>query len=209
MDNRFVRYVLAALLVVSGTDALQKVGDSIVYDNVVNLTSIYELQWTVQTDTVYFQLTLSPAARTWLAIGFHPVGSPDVGMTNADIYISLFDDATGDLINVTDAWSVAEGPPAFDQNVATCTDDVVPGSFSGSQDLTTNITVAKFARKLVTADVNCDQPIEPGSLVLIFAHGTSNTFGYHGYGNAGFTNVTLTTGKEYANPRSKRSIDLR
>jgi len=190
----FGAIVALAAVSVASSASYPKFGDSIVYTNAVNLTSIFQLEWTIQTDTIYFQLTLTPSARTWLGVGWHPVGSPNDGMDDADIFISLFDDATGALINVTDAWAVTEDTPAWDYTINTCTDDVVPGSVSGSQDLNTNVTISRFARKLVTNDLNCDNPIQPGSLELIFAHGTSNMLGYHGYGNAGKINVTLATG---------------
>eukprot|EP01116_Phalansterium_solitarium_P013798 TRINITY_DN31219_c0_g1_i1.p1 TRINITY_DN31219_c0_g1~~TRINITY_DN31219_c0_g1_i1.p1 ORF type:complete len:221 (-),score=48.77 TRINITY_DN31219_c0_g1_i1:282-872(-) len=172
--------------------AYPKFGEQVQYNNTAQLTSNYKLDWSVQDNVIYFQLTLNAGIRAWTGIGVHPVGSSYSGMRQADIMLSLFDDATGALINVTDAWAPAEMMPNFDENVAGCTDDIIPGSASGSQDLSSNVTVSRWARKLVTSDVNCDNPIKPGTLQVIFAHGQSNTFGYHGYTNAGVIMLTLT-----------------
>jgi len=180
--------LLAATLFVSGCLALQ---DEVPYVNSVNLTNTLNLAWTVQGADIYFQLTLQPQGpRCWVGLGVHSVGSPYSGMRNADIAWATFDDATGLLLNVTDSWAKAEMSPYVDTALPGCTDDIIPGSTSGYQNLNTNVTIVQWARPLVTPDVNCDNPIAAGSLQVIWAHGSSNALGYH-FQNRGVATVAL------------------
>jgi len=185
-------FVCAFIVVVCGAPFPKKPAVAVNYTNVVNFTDAYEVQWVVDSDTIYFQLTLNNSVRSWLAIGIHPVGAIDSGMTRADVLLSTFEDSTGNLINVSDAWSVKEAIPPFDLDLD-CTYDILPGSISGFQDLTTNYTVSRFARKLVTGDTKCDNEIRAGNLEVIYAHGESNAWGYHGH-NRGHAHVTLVSG---------------
>jgi len=179
------------LFSVLGASALT--APQIPYTNSVQLTTGYQLDWTVQAQIIYFQLTLQPNGnRCWMGLGVHTAGSPYSGMPNADIAVSLFDDASGKILDVTDSWAPTTSMPSLDTAIAGCTDDIIPGSISGQQDLNTNVTVSRWARALVTPDAKCDNPITAGSLIVIWSHGSSNTFGYHGQ-NRGLLNLTLVS----------------
>jgi len=131
-------------------------------------------------DTIYFQVNVSVAA--WVGIGLHLGNSSDGGMTNADIYTSIWtvngNASFSDNVTVADRWAKSVGLPGLDTTHTGCEENVINGSVSGYQDEVNEITVYYFARKLDTGD-KCDWPIVSGNMKVIWAYGATNRFSKH------------------------------
>eukprot|EP01133_Synstelium_polycarpum_P001108 gene1108-1265_t len=154
----------------------------IVLDPAVNMQISWEI---LNNDTITFMVSAN--TQGWLGMGFHRSGFPsEKPMQNVDFYVALFENSTA---TVYDCYSNPKGMmPLNDTSSAiNGTYDII--SFSGYQ--TPDHSMMIFTRKLDTGDVIGDHIIEVGPLDLVWAHGESNTFAFHGQGNSGRVLINL------------------
>ncbi|KAF2075603.1 hypothetical protein CYY_003108 [Polysphondylium violaceum] len=157
---------------------------------VVDTASNFLVQWEIfNNDTIVFGISAS--MKTWVGIGWHCQGcQSDKFMANSDYVIAVFNDTTGQL-SVGDYVSTPgpRGIPPIPDTSLNGTNDII--SFGGYQ--TPDSTFVYFTRKLVTGDKIGDRDLVIGEIDFIWAHGAagSNSFGYHGQGNAGRLNLNL------------------
>eukprot|EP01087_Luapelamoeba_hula_P019166 TRINITY_DN6317_c0_g1_i1.p1 TRINITY_DN6317_c0_g1~~TRINITY_DN6317_c0_g1_i1.p1 ORF type:complete len:425 (+),score=46.03 TRINITY_DN6317_c0_g1_i1:25-1275(+) len=173
-----------------------------VMPNVVDLTTNFVLGWSLSTDnsSITFQLSVTASTPVWVGLGWHPVGAVTTGMTQADFAIAVFN---GSKLTVSDYFANTNRN-GFTRPLPDTTtpypggvDNI--GSYSGMQapmdtpSGTLVLTNVIFQRPLITGDTAADHPITPGSMIVIWAFGESNTFGYH-HGNAGQILVDFYSG---------------
>eukprot|EP01087_Luapelamoeba_hula_P016535 TRINITY_DN508_c1_g1_i1.p1 TRINITY_DN508_c1_g1~~TRINITY_DN508_c1_g1_i1.p1 ORF type:complete len:203 (-),score=25.21 TRINITY_DN508_c1_g1_i1:82-690(-) len=165
----------------------------------------YNFTWGLSPDKSHIYATVSVIAPVgvWVGVGWHPVGSPDNAMTKADFVIATFDEQ-GLLETVTDRFASKENsgfaPPLLDtaKPFPDGRDDIK--SYSGMQirppaTSSGNVTTEfSFVRALNTGDTHADHPITAGTMKVLWAHGSSNKFSFHGQGNAGQYNLNFFTG---------------
>jgi len=180
-------------------------GTNAVYTFNVRLNKAYNLSWSLSASQQEISVAVNVTQKhgVWCGLGWHALGSSDDFMTQADFVIAIFQ-GTGSLLSVKDyfASKVNDGfaPPMADtvQPYPGGYDNVL--SFSGMQTAVTVdgvpqvVTHYQFTRKLVTNDTAADHPITSGKMKVIWAHGTSNKFEFHGVGNANQVHLDFFTG---------------
>jgi len=176
-----------------GTSSAAAVGN---YSFTLQLTAGYYLSWSVIGDELHLQLQMN--RLSWLGVGVHSLESNTTGMQDADIYTCVW---TNGNVTVSDRFQpLQSGPPPDDTQLnSTCSYNILPGSVWGFQNTTANTSVCQFARKLTTGDQTCDNQIENGEQLVIFAFGiksktkNANQFSFHG-GNKGSLQVNFVSG---------------
>lgn len=156
----------------------------------MHLAPGYRVSWKIQPDLQTIRFTLALEARAWLGIGWHCANiscvSDGPGMTHADFAIAIFNDTTGDLIEVFDGVSSPQNngfkKPLRDTQVNGTNDIRIVSAY---QTRNPDFTVVTFERKLVTNDIIADHPLVNTTMNFIWAHGDlarndSNTFHFHG-----------------------------
>eukprot|EP01132_Coremiostelium_polycephalum_P011939 gene11939-14612_t len=161
---------------------------------VVNEKNNFLVQWELNDDTISFQVSAN--INTWIAIGWHCSGcSSDGAMQNADYVIANYSNGQVTVQDYVSSPGQYGSPPILDTTANGTYDLLSVGGFQ-----TTDYSYFAFTRKLVTGDVNGDRDIVLPNLDLIWAHGTSNTFDFHGVGNAGRLTINLSSGHTHTGP---------
>jgi len=146
-----------------------------------NLGFNLSLTWSINNDQIDVQLALSNK-NAWAGFGISGVPDPSgsyYGMGLADFWVANFVDNTVlDMYRTTQT----EGTPCQDSLcLPTGTDDL----FNVRTSRSNGLSLASFSRNLNTND-NDDWQITTGTIHVIYAVGTSDTFGYHqGYRGLG------------------------
>jgi len=114
------------------------------------------------------------------------------GMAWADFWVANFQANTVlDMFRPNDS----QGPPCQDSLCSPMgTDDLFNTTISRSS----NLSFFRFSRVLNTNDKD-DWPIVSGFNHIIFAHGTTDTFGYHS-SNRGLGHIDFFGGKFFPDP---------
>mmetsp|Transcript_20547 Transcript_20547/g.35065 ORF Transcript_20547/g.35065 Transcript_20547/m.35065 type:complete len:207 (+) Transcript_20547:31-651(+) len=165
------------------------------YDNLpycFNITGVnYEVCYGFFGDVIAFSNTLIYSKAVWMGIGYHAAGSTYSGMNQADFSVAEFD-ATTHLINtVSDRFCncTSETEPPLDTEQGG-EDNIL--EFGGSQTQLSDgtwKTRVYFARYRDTGDsLDHQLATDPNQAQpFIWAHGTSNPFGYHQSNKGEFT----------------------
>jgi len=182
MEARHVCYhlllLLSTIFLVSGAPN---------YQYSVQLSSDYTFSWNITSDTIYAQVQVKAIA--WVGFGLSPYSSLGIhGMPYADFIIATFN-TSGVFVNDYYRNSVLPGQPSLDTDLGGQNNIL---SFSGSQN--NGVTTVQWSRLLVTSDTQYDSTFSKGSVHIIYAWGTSNTFGYHGLFDKGFTTIDFYNG---------------
>ncbi|KAK5582604.1 hypothetical protein RB653_004189 [Dictyostelium firmibasis] len=187
MIKSIVFFIVLSSIFLVGVDA--QFQNSVILDQASN----YNLQWIIFNDTVTFQVSINKKA--WIGLGWHCQGCADSDpMANADYNIATFDDNGKGYV-----WDCLNDPTTQPQNdtfFAGAEDNII--SFSGYQ--TDQYSIMMFSKKLSTGDTIGDRILVEAPTDFIWAHGTDNSFAYHGVGNAGRITVNLKTGELKTGP---------
>ncbi|EFA79877.1 cytochrome b561 / ferric reductase transmembrane domain-containing protein [Heterostelium album PN500] len=178
--------ILSIVFLIVGTNAL--LSEPIVMDQ----NTGFQLQWEIDNGTITF--AVSANVQAWIAIGWHTYGDTQPkAMVGADFVVATF----GGQANVQ-VWDMVStpggGPPPINDTSSAVNGTYDILSYSGFQ--TSDYSYFIFSRKLVTGDKAGDNDIVvgPAGLDVVWAHGSSNDWAGHGYGNAGRQTIDLGTG---------------
>jgi len=141
------------------------------YPHHVIVKNFFSFYWNISDGIIYIQIAVPQ--QCWIAIGFHVVNSSDPNMMQADVITAIWGE---NYLTVDDRYSFYPGKPNTDKQIGTggCHDDIINSTITGYQN--SSISIARFARKLVTNDTACDHPIQPGLTNVIVAYGFNNSF---------------------------------
>jgi len=162
----------------------------------------YNVSWGLTTDKkeLFLQVTVLIKIGVWVGIGWHAVNSSDDFMTQADFVIARFTNS-GEVDSVKDYFSSKDNE-GFDTPEEDPTRPYPGGvnnvlRYAGMQmPFGTGIaTTFSFQRLLDTGDAKADHPITFGLMKVIWAHGSSNKFEFHGNSNAGQVRLNFFTGE--------------
>jgi len=162
------------------------------------LNNTMALTWTINNGPTgpVLSITVKSNSVSWVGVGWHMfnAGGPD----NVDMYdvdFAVCDFSSGRAV-VTDRKSnnnVNNGyaPPLLDTDPAIGgTNDIT--ATNGVQDATS--TTFSFSKAFNTGDTKGDWSLQNGLQHVIIAHGTSNSFAYHGNVNRGHWLINFYTG---------------
>src|SRR5690242_6433329 len=90
------------------------------YENQQRLAPWYTLSWNATGGILRVQVQVQ--AIGWVGFGIHKFNSTDEGMTNADVYIGIFNETVGN--NITDRFSSSPGVPLSDEQRG-CPDNIL------------------------------------------------------------------------------------
>jgi hypothetical protein len=197
INNRFVKLSVSIILLTlmyssittlsgSGSPDVTPVIDGVVTENEYNSVLSFNdgkftLYWTNNDTTIIVGMVGQTTG--WVAIGF----DPSTAMLDADLILGWVD-GNGD-VSIFDAYSLnaigADHPP---DTTLGGTDDIL--LFNGSED--SGFTTLEFARLLSTGDEN-DNPIPSnGSIPIIWAYGSADSFSASHTGRGAATLLTGT-----------------
>jgi len=145
------------------------------------INDTYILQWTIEQQII--DVSVSVDGTSWVGLGWHQFNSKDQKMFNVDFVVAIFDGSSPNIVTDSKSnnlFNNGETVPYFDTDFnINGVDNIL--SFSGNQDGDT--TVFSFKRLLDTKDTKGDWPLTGNGLYhIVYAHGYSNTFDYHGQG---------------------------
>ncbi|XP_065585098.1 DBH-like monooxygenase protein 1 homolog [Artemia franciscana] len=153
-------------LVLSTTILCTVFGATLRREQRVVVNDDYQFDWSISEDILMITVTAGTAGYVGFGV------SPEGNMNNADQCVFGVQNGSPYL---NDYHSQKAGFPTIDTDVGGTSDWIL---IEASE--TDGTTTATFTRKLITGDVNFDQPILSGITKVIWAFGFSDSFEYHG-----------------------------